>query len=105
MLTAVEMEDKTEKHPVTPGPIVPPRELLGDMLLDMKRPAQALEVFEASMRGEPDRFHSVAGAARAAELAGETARARRHYARLSTIATGADGDRPELRKARAFLGR
>jgi hypothetical protein len=57
------------------------------------------------MRGEPDRFHSVAGAARAAELAGDGARARQHYARLLTIATKADGERPELRRARAFLGR
>jgi hypothetical protein len=105
MLRAVELEDKTEKHPVTPGPIVPPRELLGDMLLDMNQAAQALLVFEASMRGEPDRFHSVAGAARAAELAGDGARARQHYARLLTIATQADGERPELRRARAFLGR
>ena len=105
MLRAVELEDKTEKHPVTPGPIVPPRELLGDMLLDMNQATQALQVFEASMRGEPDRFHSVAGAARAAELAGDGARARQHYARLLTIATTADGERPEVRRARAFLGR
>jgi hypothetical protein len=105
MLRAVELEDKTEKHPVTPGPIVPPRELLGDMLLEMNQAAQALQVFEASMRGEPDRFHSVAAAARAAELAGDGARARQHYVRLLTIATKADGERPELRLARAFLGR
>ncbi len=105
MLRVVELEDKTEKHPVTPGPIVPPRELLGDMLLDMNRAAQALQVFEASLRGEPDRFHSVAGAARAAELVGDSARARQHYARLLTIAAKADGERPELRQASAFLGR
>jgi hypothetical protein len=105
MRKAVELEGRTEKHPVTPGPIVPPRELLGDMLLDMGQRAEALAVFEASMKGEPDRFHSVAGAARAAELAGAVARARRHYARLLTIAAGADGERPELRRARAMLGR
>ena len=105
MRRAVELEDKTEKHPVTPGPIVPPRELLGDMLLEMNESAQALQAFEASLRGEPDRFHSVAGAARAAELAGEVGRARQHYARLLTIAAKADGDRPELRRARTFLGR
>jgi hypothetical protein len=71
----------------------------------MNRAAQALQVFEASLRGEPDRFHSVAGAARAAELAGDSARARQHYARLLTIAAKADGERPELRRASAFLGR
>jgi hypothetical protein len=105
MLKAVELEEKTEKHGVTPGPIVPPRELLGDMLLELNQPARALQVFEASMRGEPDRFHSVAGAARAAELAGDTARARQHYARLLTIAPRADGERPELQRARAVAGR
>jgi hypothetical protein len=105
MLKAVELADKTEKHPVTPGPIVPPRELLGDMLLDMNQPARALEVYEASIRGEPNRFHSVAGAARAADLAGDIPRARQHYTRLLTIAGKADGDRPELHRARALLGR
>ena len=105
MLKTVELADKAEKHPVTPGPILPPRELLGDMLLDLKQPARALEVYEASIRGEPNRFHSVAGAARAAELAGDTSRARQHYTRLLTIAGTADGDRPELQRARALLGR
>jgi tetratricopeptide (TPR) repeat protein len=105
MRKAVELEDKTEKHPVTPGPIVPPRELLGDMLLEMNQPAEALKVFEASLRSEPDRFHSLAGAARAAELAGSAARAREHYTRLLTIAAKADGERPELARARAALGR
>jgi hypothetical protein len=62
-------------------------------------------VYEASIRDEPNRFHSVAGAARAAELAGDTPRARQHSARLVTIAGKADGDRPELHRARALLGR
>ena len=104
MLKAVDLDDKAEKHPVTPGPIVPPRELLGDMLLDMGQPARALQAFEASLRTEPNRFHSVAGAARAAELAGDSRVARQHYTRLLTIAANPDGDRPELRQARAFLG-
>jgi hypothetical protein len=86
MLKTVELADRAEKHPVTPGPIVPPRELLGEMLLDMNQPARALEVYEASIRGEPNRFHSVAGAARAAELAGDTSRARQYYTRLLMIA-------------------
>jgi hypothetical protein len=105
MLKAVELEDKTEKHPVTPGPILPARELLGDMLLEMNQPARALQAFEASARIEPNRFHGLAGAARAAELSGDRERAREHYTRLVTIAAKADGDRAELRRARAFLGR
>jgi tetratricopeptide (TPR) repeat protein len=105
MLKAVELEDKTEKHPVTPGPIVPPRELLGDMLLEMNQPTRALQAFEASARVEPNRFHGSAGAARAAELSGDRERAREHYAKLLTIAAKADSERVELRQARAFLGR
>jgi len=105
MLKAVELEGKTEKHPVTPGPIVPPRELLGEMLLEMNQPAQALQAFEASARVEPNRFHGSAGAARAAELAGDRQRAREHYARLLTIAAGGDTEREELRQAKTFVGR
>jgi hypothetical protein len=105
MLKAVELEDKTEKHPVTPGPILPARELLGDMLLEMNQPARALQAFEASARIEPNRFHGLAGAARAAELSGDRERAREHYIRLVTISAKADSDRAELRQARAFLGR
>jgi predicted Zn-dependent protease len=105
MLKAVELEDKTEKHPVTPGPIVPPRELLGDMLLEMNQPARALQAFEASALVEPNRFHGSAGAARAAELSGDRERAREHYAKLLTIAANPDSERLELRQARAFLGR
>jgi tetratricopeptide (TPR) repeat protein len=105
MRDAVERESKTEKHNVTPGPIVPAQELLGEMLLEMNRPAQALQAFEASMGIEPDRFHGVAGAARAAELAGDAERARKLYAKLLTIAANADGDRAPLRRAKTFVGR
>jgi tetratricopeptide (TPR) repeat protein len=105
MLAAVELEDKTEKHPVTPGPILPPRELLGDMLLEMKEPARALQAFEASMRVEPNRFHGSAGAARSAELVGDRAKAREYYAKLLTITAKSHGEREEVHRAKAFLGR
>jgi tetratricopeptide (TPR) repeat protein len=104
MQAAVTLEDKSEKHPVTPGPIVPARELLGEMLLEMNQPAQALSVFEASMRVEPNRFHGLAGAARAAELAGDRERARRYYSDLLALAKDADTERPEIKRARAFVG-
>ena len=58
----------TGKHPVTPGPPLPARELLGDMLLEIGRPAEALAAYEASLREAPNRFNSLYGAARAAEL-------------------------------------
>jgi hypothetical protein len=105
MLAAVELEEKTEKHPVTPGPILPPRELLGDMLLEMKEPARALQAFEASMRVEPNRFHGSAGAARSAELVGDRAKAREYYAKLLTITAKSGSEREEVRRAKAYLGR
>ena len=70
------MEDATEKAAVTPGPIKPARELLGDMLLQVKRPAEALVEFEATLKKEPNRFRATYGAARAAAAAGRRAEGR-----------------------------
>ena len=72
MRSAADMEDKNEKHIVTPGRIVPARELLGQMLLELKRPGEALKEFEASQIREPNRFHGFAGAAQAAAQIGKT---------------------------------
>lgn len=105
MRAATDLEDSTEKHPVTPGPIVPARELLGEMLLELNQPAQALREFEASHAKEPNRFRGLYGAARAAELSGDTAKARKYYAELVTLGQKADTERPELQQAKAFLGR
>ena len=103
MRYAVALEDATEKHPVTPGPLVPARELLGELLLEVKQPAQALQAFEASQRSEPNRFKGLYGAARAAELAGEKEKARAFYNKLVVLAEQADSERPELDEARTFL--
>jgi tetratricopeptide (TPR) repeat protein len=103
MRNAVTLEDATEKHPVTPGPLVPTRELLGELLLEVKQPAPALQAFEASQRSEPNRFKGLYGAARAAELAGEKEKARAFYTKLVALAEQADGERPELDEARTFL--
>jgi len=67
---AAELEDGTEKSAVTPGPLAPARELLGEMLLEMKEPARALEQFEATLQKEPGRLRALYGAARAAQLSG-----------------------------------
>jgi hypothetical protein len=101
---AADAEDATEKHPVTPGPIVPARELLGEMLLDANQPGPALREFESSMRIEPNRFRGLAGAARAAQRAGDRAKAGTYYTQLVMLAERGDAARPELREARAFLG-
>src|SRR5262249_36304141 len=68
MKTAAELEDSTEKSAVTPGPLAPSRELLGEMLLEMNQPGPALEQFEATLKREPGRFRALYGAARAAQL-------------------------------------
>jgi tetratricopeptide (TPR) repeat protein len=102
MRSAADIEDKNEKHIVTPGRIVPARELLGEMLLETKRPADAVKEFEASHTREPDRFRGLYGAAQAAEQSGDKAKAKRYFARLVEIA-GQGTARPELVQARAFL--
>ena len=73
MQSAADLEDLTDKHPVTPAPIQPARELLGEMLLELGDPAQALKEFEVSHRVEPNRFRGIYGAAHAAEAAGQRA--------------------------------
>ena len=103
MRAAADLEDKHEKHIVTPGRIVPARELLGDMLLEVKQPAQALKEYEASHAREPNRFRGYYGAALAAEGAGDRRKAADYYAKLMDLAKKADGNRPELARARAYV--
>jgi hypothetical protein len=103
MRAAADREGATEKATVTPGPIIPARELLGEMFLAENEPQQALQAFEASMQIEPNRFWSLYGAARAAELAGDGDKARTFYTQLLALAGHADSARPELEETRAFL--
>jgi cytochrome c-type biogenesis protein CcmH/NrfG len=100
---AAELEERTGKHPVTPGPPLPARELLGDMLLEMTRPAEALAAYEVSLRAAPNRFNSLYGAARAAELSQNMPQARTLYAALIAQCI-AGSPRPELARARRFAG-
>src|SRR5207249_306137 len=79
---AADVEDRNEKHIVTPGRILPARELLGDMLLQLKRPADALKEFETVQAREPERFRTYYGAAQAAAQSGDKAKARRYFAKL-----------------------
>ena len=96
---AAQLEEKTGKHPVTPGAPLPARELLGDMLLEMGQPAEALAAYEASLREAPNRFNSLYGAARAAERSRKPDRARELSAALIAQCI-ADSPRPELAEAR-----
>jgi len=102
MRAAADLEDRNEKHIVTPGRIVPARELLGDMLLELKQPVAALKEYQASQQREPNRFRNYLGSARAAEMAGDRAQAAAYYQKLLTLAKDADTTRPELVSAKKF---
>ncbi len=102
MKSAAELEDGTEKSAVTPGPLAPARELLGDMLLELKEPAQALEQFERTLKKEPGRFRALYGAARAAQLGGNNDASQLYFRELLKVC--AQADRPgrlELTEARS----
>ena len=103
MRSAADLEDTTEKHPVTPGAIVPARELLGELLLELRQPQQALKEFEASLLVSPNRFNGLYGAAKAAELSGDRAKAGMFYAKLTTLGEPSDGQRPQLQAAKVFV--
>jgi hypothetical protein len=103
MRAAADAEDKTDKHPVTPGPLEPARELYGYMLLDRGMAKEALTAFEATMAKEPNRFNDLAGAAKAAQALSDTAKAKAAYEKLVALASAADDDRPVLAEAKAFL--
>jgi hypothetical protein len=105
MRQAADREDATDKHPVTPGPLAPARELLGEMLLDAGRPAEALVEFERSQQKEPNRLRGYYGVARAAELAGRPEVARANYVKLLELTRQADATRTEIAKAQEFVGR
>jgi tetratricopeptide (TPR) repeat protein len=102
---AAQLEETVEKHPVTPGPLLPARELEGDLLMELGRPALALRSYEATLTREPRRARALFGAARAADLSGKTATAREHYGELSRLMDRADASRVERKVAREFLSR
>ena len=105
MKSAAELEDSTEKSAVTPGPLAPSRELLGEMLLQMNRPEEALEEFEATLKREPNRFRALYGEALAAELKGD-GEARQKYLRalLKVCEHGDKQGRKELAEALKVVG-
>jgi tetratricopeptide (TPR) repeat protein len=105
MSAAADAEDKTEKHPVTPGVPTPARELYGTMLLERGQAREALAAFEATLRKEPNRLGATIGAARAADKAGDAAKARQHYAAAVALTENADLVRPEVAEARAFMAK
>ena len=105
MKSAAELEDSTEKSAVTPGPLAPSRELLGEMLLQMNRPKEALEEFEATLKREPNRFRSLYGEAHAAQLKGDGEARRRYFREVLKVCEHADKPgRQELAEALEVVG-
>ncbi|HEY2211629.1 MAG TPA: hypothetical protein VGH62_08435 [Bradyrhizobium sp.] len=103
MSTAADAEDKTEKHPVTPGVPKPARELYGVMLLETGKPQEALVAFEATLKKEPNRLGAYGGAAMAADKSGDKAKAEGYYRKVVAIAGDGDTTRAEVADARAYL--
>ena len=105
MSAAAEAEDKTEKHPVTPGVPIPARELYGTMLLDRAMAKEAVTAFEATIKKEPNRLGAYMGAARSATKAGDAAKARQYFAKVVELSAEADAMRTEVAEARAFAAK
>ena len=100
---AADYEDSVDKHPVTPGPLLPAREMLADILLDAGSAPEALREYEAVLKTSPRRFNATAGAGKAAERSGDRSKARAYAIQLLGLAAKAEGSRPELEWARAYL--
>jgi hypothetical protein len=103
--TAADHEDAVDKHPVTPGALLPVREILADLLLETGAAREALEEYQAVLKFAPRRFNATAGAAKAADKSGDTAQARSYAMQLVEIAKGAETPRPELVWARGYLAK
>lgn len=102
MRAAVDLEERSGKHPMTPGPIIPAREMLGDLLLQLDETAEALTEFETSLQSAPNRFYALYGAARAAERGEDFEKALGYYQKLIAVA-GPNSVRAELKEAKAFI--
>jgi tetratricopeptide (TPR) repeat protein len=105
MSDAADAEDRTEKHPVTPGVPKPARELYGEMLLDSGNANEALTAFEATLKKEPNRLGAYAGAARAAAQLGDSSKARQYFGKVVEQADDQTITRTEVADARAYLSK
>jgi tetratricopeptide (TPR) repeat protein len=103
MRAAADAQDTADKNNVTPGPVLPAREMLADMLLQARQPAQALAEYERSLDTAPNRFRSLAGAAAAAEQMGNAAKARTYNERLVQLSGSTGTERPEALAAKRSL--
>jgi tetratricopeptide (TPR) repeat protein len=106
MQSAAALEDATEKSAITPGPLAPASELLGEMFLQLDEPKQALAQFEATLKKEPGRFRALYEAANAAQLSGDREEAQRYFRELLKVSARADSPgRPEILEAKNAVSR
>ncbi|GAB4056102.1 hypothetical protein GCM10028810_71000 [Spirosoma litoris] len=98
MQQAADMEDKMPKHPVTPGEVLPARELLGDMLLQLGKPADALTAYELDLQKHPKRLNALHGAGLAAQTLGDSQKAKGYFSQLATLPS----TRTEVRQSQQF---
>ena len=99
-VVAADMEDRTEKHPVTPGEVIPARQLLADMFMQLEKPAEALAAYEADLKRHPNRFNALYGAGLAAEKSGNLEKSRLYFRQLQDSVASPNADRIELTRAR-----
>ena len=105
MRQAADSEDASIKHVAMENRLYPMRELFADVLLEAGRAKEAATEYARALKLTPNRYRGLLGAARAAEASGDTAAARGYYARVVELSQHADSDRPELKRARAYLER
>jgi tetratricopeptide (TPR) repeat protein len=103
MKKAALLESKTSKHPVTPGEVLPADELLGDLLLALNKPVEALVAYEVNLKGHPNRFNGLYGAAIASKQSGNIEKAERYFNQLIEITKNANSDRLEIKEAQKYL--
>jgi tetratricopeptide (TPR) repeat protein len=103
MKLASDLEWATQKHPITPGELLPARELFGDLLLELNRPKEALEQYEMSLQRSPNRLNGLYGAARAAELSGDQQKARLYYQQMLDLTSAGDATLNRRQKAMEYL--
>jgi len=103
MRNAAELESQTSKHPVTPGEVLPADELLGDLLMALNRPEEALTAYEVNLKGHPNRFNGVYGAAIAARESNDNEKATYFFNKLLELDENSKSERPEITEAKSFL--
>ncbi len=103
MKLAAKLESETSKHPVTPGEVLPADELLGDMLLELDQPEEALEAYEVNLKGHPGRFNGIYGAAIAAKKSDNKEKTILYFNQLIELTKNSNSDRPEISEAKSYI--